>query len=287
MISIYEIGSVARASSDTLSDKDLLAVGCPMEVKKAASPYIADGWNIAQYSRPEFETMASSQSLFVQHVKQDGRAVRDDHGYLKSVLDRYKANQNYLPQLPAAIEPIISLCESEQDYWALLLQADILYVSVRNACILHRATFASPEFDFKRLIEWIGRISGLTSSEEGELLNLRYLKHAYRSRSRTIDVSDVPSATKTAKKLAAYWANLSCSTINVQEHSNGYFEVRALEKQLVRAVGPIYMDELDGNHELAELWGTVCNSDPYKPRPPRLSRWSKQVSDFLEKKRYH
>jgi hypothetical protein len=287
MVSIYEIGSVARGSSDTLSDKDLLAVGCPVDVTNAVSCYVADGWNIAQYSRPEFEAMASSQSLFVQHVKQDGRAVRDDHGYLRSVLGRYNANENYIQQLPTAIDPILSLGETEQDYWALLLQADILYVAVRNACILHRATYASPDFDFRRLIEWVGEMSGLTSSEKEQLLLLRSLKHAYRERSTTIDVTDFPKAAKTAKKLATYWAYLSSSFINEQEYSNGYFEVRALEKQLVRAVGPIYMDELDGNHELAELWGTICNSNPYKPRPPRLSSWSKQVSDFLAKQISH
>lgn len=287
MVSIYEIGSVARASNDTFSDKDLLVVGCPLEVKKAVFSYVTDGWNIAQYSRLEFEAMASSQSLFVQHVKQDGRAVRDDQGYLRSVLDRYEVSQNYIQQLPAAIDPILSLGETEQDYWALLLQADILYVAVRNSCILHRATYASPDFDFKRLIEWVVGISGLSSSEEEGLLLLRSLKHAYRARKTTIDVSNVPDAVKAAKKLAAYWSKLSSSTISEQENSNGYFEVRALEKQLVRAVGPIYMDELHGNHELAELWGAICNSDPYKPRPPRLSRWSKQVSDFLEKPHYH
>lgn len=287
MVSLYEIGSVARASNDTLSDKDLLAVGCPEELNNAVSRYVAEGWNVAQYSRLEFEQMASSQSLFVQHVKQDGQAIRDDQGYLRSLLDRYIAKRNYIRQLPAAISPIFSMGETESGYWARLLQADILYVAVRNSCILHRATCASPQFDFNILIEWVSGIVGLTSAEEEVLQRLRMFKHAYRARNATIDVSDIPEAARTAKKLAAYWADLSVSVGHEQEYSNGYFEVRALERQLVRAVGPTYMDSLDRTHDLAELWATICHSDPYKPRPPRLLHWTKQVSEFLTKQQHH
>lgn len=287
MVSIYEIGSVARASNDKLSDKDLLAVGCPVEVRNAVSRYVAEGWNVAQYSRPGFEQMAGSQSLFVQHVKQDGLAIRDDQDYLRSLLDRYRAKRNYIRQLPAAISPIFAISEDENGYWALLLQADVLYVAVRNACILHRATCASPQFDFNSLIEWVSGIAGLTSGEKEVLQSLRAFKHAYRARRSSIDVSDIPEAARIAKKLAAYWADLSDSVSHEQEYSNGYFEVRALERQLVRAVGPTYMDSLDRTHDLAELWATICHSDPYKPRPPRLLHWSRQVSEFLTKQHHH
>jgi hypothetical protein len=287
MVSIYIIGSVAREANDTLSDKDLLAVGCPTEVESAISRYTSGGWNIAQFSKSEFEAMASSQSLFVQHVKQDGQVVRDDQGYLRKVLEGYQANQNYYRELATAIEPILSLGKLEVGYWGLLFQADILYVAVRNACILHRATDASPDFDFKRLVQWVGEMADLTTSEKESLLRLRSLKHAYRDRSAEADVAEVRDAAKAATKLAGYWQGLPCSTSTGQEPSNGYFDVRALEGQLVRTVGPIYMDELDGNHELSELWGIICNSDPYKPRLEWLSLWSLQVSNFLAKQHYH
>ncbi|PZX18418.1 hypothetical protein LX81_01049 [Palleronia aestuarii] len=281
MISICEIGSVARCESDILSDKDLLAVGCSVEAEMAVSDYKASGWNIAHYSWLEFNEMAQSQSLFVQHVKQDGRIVRDDQGYLRNLLDIYRPNCNYTEQLSSAIKPIRLFGGVESSYWGKLFQADILYVAVRNACILHRATVAEPEFDFKRLIDWASCIVGLTPAEKDTLLRLRLLKHAYRARCTAIDVSDLIEISSATRKLANYWAGLSCATENAKEVSNGYFEMRALEGQLVRAVGPVYMDKLDRSHELTELWSTICNSDPYKPRPPRLQKWSKNVSDFL------
>jgi len=287
MVSICEIGSVARRESDVLSDKDLLAVGCSMEVEIAVSDYKKNGWNITHYSKSAFEAMARCHSLFIQHVKQDGQFVRDDQGYLRKILDGYRANKNYTKQLSTAIEPIRSLGEIEPGYWGKLFQADILYVAVRNACILHRASVAEPEFDFRRLIVWVSGTMGLSSSEREALLRLRSLKHAYRARCTTMDVSGISEVATTARKLADYWAQLSCSAVNEQEFSNGYFEVRALEGQLVRAVGPVYMDNLAGCHELAELWSTICNSDPYKPRPPHLQRWSQNVSDFLANQHTH
>lgn len=287
MVSLCEIGSVARRQSDVLSDKDLLAVGNLSEVDIATSSYRASGWNIAHYSRLEFDAMSRSHSLFVQHVKQDGRLLRDDQDFLQTTLKNYKPSYSYTKQLMTAIKPIQSFGELEPSYWGKLFQADILYVAVRNACILHRATVAKPEFDFKSLIIWICDPAGLTLSEQKSLLNLRSLKHAYRARSMNMDVSSVSEAASAARKLASYWLNCGGATLNVQETSNGYFEVRALEGQLVRTVGPIYMDKLSQYHDLAELWSTICSTDPYKPRPPHLRRWSKSVSNFLTKRHFN
>lgn len=288
MVSIYIIGSVARQAYDIISDKDMLAVGSPREIRKAISTYVEDGWNVSCFSRLDFEAMANSRSLFVQHVKQDGRVVRDDHGYLKSVLNQYKANSNYWSELRSAIEPIITLGKLSRDYWGLLFQADILYVATRNSCILHRATDASPEFDFKKLVQWIGGIVGLSAFEKERLLNLRSLKHSYRRRDTDADVSQVIEAAKIAKKLAVFWDALTHTTSSDKKPSNGYFEIRKLEEKLVNFVGPIYMDELDKRNELAEVWSAICNSGPYdKPKLECLPRWSEQVSDFLANHSFH
>lgn len=281
MVSICEIGSMARSQSDMLSDKDLLAIGNPPELDAATAGYKSRGWNVARYSRLQFHEMARSHSLFVQHVKQDGRLVRDDQGFLRTTLKSYRPRNNYTEQLAVAIEPIRSIGELEPSYWGKLFQADILYVAVRNACILHRATVADPEFDFRSLIAWVSRTLGLNPSESNALLRLRPLKHAYRARSTNMDISDLSEAVDAAYKLADHWARLCGSSVGAHHFTNGYFEVRVLEGHLVRAFGPIYMDKLADGHELGELWATICNTDPYKPRPPHLQRWSKGVSEFL------
>jgi len=99
MVSICEIGSIARSQSDVLSDKDLLAIGDSPELDAATAGYKSLGWNIARYSRLQFYEMARSHALFVQHVKQDGRLVRDDQNFLRKTLKGYRPRSNYTEQL--------------------------------------------------------------------------------------------------------------------------------------------------------------------------------------------
>jgi hypothetical protein len=161
MVSIFIIGSLARNTNDNLSDRDILAVGRPSEVTAAISGYIADGWNVTQYSHSAFCSMADAHSLFVQHVKQDGRVVRDDRGRLNAVLRSFRIKDDYSQELLAALNPIRSMKEIEESYWGKLFQSDVLYVAIRNACIFHRATVGEPIFDFCHLISWISKTANL------------------------------------------------------------------------------------------------------------------------------
>jgi hypothetical protein len=289
MVSICIIGSVARHAEDILSDRDLLAIGEQEDIKDAVSQYVEKGWNIAQFSMYEFNSLAKSQSLFVQHVEQDGHVVRDDHGYLRSVLDGFQVKTSYYPELLAAINPILTIGELETSYWGKLFQADMLYVAIRNASILHSATDAAPEFDFGALVRWVSRAADLSPFDESLLLNLRRLKHGYRSRSTSENVSQVSQMIVTSKKLAKFWIDTCPSKTTSAKPSNGYYEMRNLERKLVCAVGPIYMDNLRRNHELMDLWSRICRSGPYekKPKLECLPQWTEQVSIFMEKQHYN
>jgi hypothetical protein len=67
------------------------------------------------------------------------------------------------------------------------------------------------------------------------------------------------------------------------ELSNGYFEVRELEVKLVSLFKPTILDNLDHNHDLAELWSVICNPSLYdKPRSSNLPKWSALVSKLEE-----
>lgn len=282
MVSICVIGSVARQTDDPLSDKDILAVGCPREIESSTYDYIEGGWNVSSFSTREFEEMAREHSLFVQHVKQDGQIVRDDFGYLHTLLKCYEPKQSYYDELSSAIGPLLFMDGISSSYWGLLFQADILYVAIRNACILHRATDASPNFDFAFLVEWIAEVVDLTEYELSLLLNLRKLKHAYRKRELTADPSCVQEIANVGSKLANNWSNIVRPSIR-SIPSNGYYEVRELEKRLVSTVGPIFMDSLSSDHQLYELWQVIRNPSVYdKPKLISLPMWERGVSDFLK-----
>tara|TARA_R100001369_G_scaffold2076_1_gene6536 strand:- start:3706 stop:4557 length:852 start_codon:yes stop_codon:yes gene_type:complete len=279
MVSIYIIGSVARNEDDYLSDKDLLVVGGPSRNSATVDRFVDEGWNVSRYTRAEFEAMTAAQSLFVQHVKQDGVAIRDDGGYVGSLLARSKPKKNYIGQLKSAIQPIFRLSELDEQYWNRLLQADIMFVAVRNACVFHRATYGEPEFDYDRLINWTSKCAEVSASDKEALLELRSLKHAYRNRLYDIDVSGVPAIKKAALKLAKYWNSEVCAPSVNADLSNGYFEVRELEVKLVSLFKPTFLDNLSHDHDLAELWSVICNPSLYdKPRNSNLPKWSALVS---------
>lgn len=282
MVSVSIIGSVARHTGDKLSDRDLLVVGNLADVEPVVRPYMRDGWNVSHFSNDEFEEMARSKALFVQHVKQDGRLVRDDLDHLQAILDGYRMKHDYRQELKAAILPITSIGEPEENYWGLLFQADILYVAIRNSCILYRASISNPDFEFRRLVHWAGAVVGLTRDEVGSLLRLRHFKFAYRNRIADLDISEVSSSIAASKKLAIGLIKFSGSCDVDSVSSNGYFDLRILERRLITSVGPIYMDSLECQHALSEMWAVICNPSIYKkPRLDCLPTWSNAVSAFL------
>ena len=283
MVSISIIGSAGRKSVDNLSDRDLLAIGDEDTVSHAVQPYTRMGWNVSRFSRDAFEEMAASQSLFVQHAKQDGRLVRDDGGYLRQLLDGFQITRSYHREVKEAVAPIFSIGAAEMCLWGRLFQADVLYVAVRNACILHRASVASPDFDFNRLVRWTADTAGLLDEDTERLLCLRRLKVAYRGRERLVDTSTVGGSIAAATKLARHLESATGSITGGEETSNGYFELRGLEQRLVTSVGPKFMDRLEAGHDLAELWRVICNPGAYtRPRLECVPDWTRSVNEFLE-----
>ena len=282
MISISIIGSAGRKSADSLSDRDLLAIGEEDAVSHAVQPYKRMGWNVSHFSREEFEEMAASQSLFVQHVKQDGRLVRDDGGYLRDTLCGFQITRAYHREVRGAVAPIFSIGAAEKSLWGQLFQADVLYVAVRNACILHRASIARPDFDFSRLVRWSANSAGLSVEDTEHLLRLRRLKVAYRGREPLVDTSTISDSITAATKLALHLESTAGSITGGEDASNGYFELRDLERRLITSVGPKFMDGLDAGQDLTELWSVICNPSAYtRPRLECLPEWSRSVSKFL------
>ena len=282
MISISVIGSAGRKSVDSLSDRDLLVIGEAGAVSHAVRPYTRMGWNVSRFSREEFEEMAASQSLFVQHAKQDGRLVRDDGGYLRDTLGGFQITRAYDREVREAVAPIFSIGAAERSMWGRLFQADVLYVALRNACILHRASVASPDFDFSRLVRWAAGAADLSAEDTEHLLRLRRLKVAYRRRESLVDTSTVGDSIEAATKLAWHLESAAGSITSGGEVSNGYFELRDLERRLVTSVGPQFMDGLGAGDDLAELWSVICNPGAYtRHRLECLPEWSRSVSKFL------
>lgn len=284
MLSMCVIGSVARKSFDLMSDKDLLVVGDENEVRIHLTPYLEGGWNISRYSHEAFVEMVGNGSLFVQHVKQDGRLLRDDGDFLNGILRSYRMKENYSSELKEAVLPLMHLSFEWEDYWVSLLNADIAYVSIRNACILQRASIGKPIFDFNILIDWISKEVGFNTSLRDALISLRALKYSYRTRRDDCDLSSLSLIAEAVQCLVRYWGSNISSANSTDTKSNGYFDLRNLELRLIEKFSPIYLDSLGPESGAYDVWSSICGLDPYKPRISHINRWTEDVGKFLNLK---
>src|SRR5690349_7310060 len=140
MISVCIYGSMARQQTDELSDRDVLILAPSKEdAFEQCSSWRASGWNASFFTDMHFSRLVEFRSLFVQHIKLEGRIIRDDGGRLRELLDQFLPAPSYHEDFYDALLPLKWIDRREPHYWAQLCIGDILFVVSRNAGILHAA----------------------------------------------------------------------------------------------------------------------------------------------------
>lgn len=268
MLSICIIGSNARRTADALSDRDVLLVGPQdAELDRVLTTWSARGWNASVFDRPSFCRLADVQSLFVQHVKQEGRIVRDDHGYLSATLASYVPKPDYQGERNDALRQALAIPPPNNDYWHDLCVADITYVLFRNAAILHLGSGGKYCFGFDELVAEIADEFGLKASEASSLLALRSGKHCYRA--RVLGHSGLvwlDLARYTIAKVATAMGDLRQSSVRAGTTTDDYFLQRLEELELVRLFSPIALDGIGVENPLYARWQKIKGAGGY-PRP--------------------
>lgn len=256
MLSICIIGSQARQTADDLSDRDVLFVAPASKVLDAVSAnWRSKGWNVSVFDRFAFRRLAEVQSLFVQHVKQEGRIVRDDDGFLACTFDGFSPRTDYLGERNDALRHIAALPPVNGKYWHDLCLADVTYVFFRNAAILHLASSGRYCFGFKELVAAVASEFGFELSEQRAVLALRKLKHAYRQ--RLLDAPDLALLTAAQAAISRFHAALSDlhqSSIEDGTTTNEYLLQRLEELSFASTFTPPVLDALGPNDPLFERW---------------------------------
>lgn len=273
MLSICIIGSQARGTADALSDRDVLLVGTSAsESKRSALDWTNDGWNVSAFDRPAFCRLAEVGSLFVQHVKQDGRIVRDDGGHLRKALAAYSPKSNYLGERDDALRQIAALPREDGSYWHDLCLADIAYVLFRNAAILHLASEGQYCFSYNELVLRSAENLRLRSDAKEALTSLRTLKHAYRNRQLWVETAgQVDRAQDVAAEISRRVGGLHASAIAAGATTNDYMHLRLRELDLASTITPPVLDGLSIGHPLYSIWRQmICSAGYPKDRPSRV-----------------
>ena len=268
MFSVCIIGSEARRTQDRLSDRDVLLVGRPTaELRCAHEAWQERGWNVSVFDRLAFSRLAEVQSLFVQHVKLEGRLVRDDEAYLQSTLEAYRPKPDYVGERNDALRAVGCLPHPSGNYWHDLCLGDIVSVLCRNAAILHFATSGRYCFGFEELVGAMTAEFDLGCEEEAGLLALRRMKYSYRAR---IDgdpsLAALPKALDAVRQMAIKMGDLRTSSVEAGITSDDYLRQRLMELEFVRESNPLVLDRLPKGHALETSWQAIKGAGGY-PRP--------------------
>jgi predicted nucleotidyltransferase len=176
-------GSVARRDGDRLSDKDVLVINDDASTAKSLAHNLRfTGWSPVAYSWRRFEAAARSKRLFIQHLRQDAKIVRDIDGRLRETLRNFRPRFEYLDELRSA-EEFLTLPSAIPNctrglYWSL----DVLAVGLRNFGILRLAHEGIYRFSLCSILNALVSIGTLKSTDVGVLIRLRDYKHMYRAR---------------------------------------------------------------------------------------------------------
>lgn len=265
MFSICVFGSRARQTADALSDGDVLLIGDGgPSLELAASPWRSSGWNVTHFPHQPFKRMAQVKALFIQHIKLEGRIVRDDGRFLSSVLSEFRPKADYSPEKKDAAAHLAQLPHPGQYYWADLCVGDIMHVFFRNLAILHLASRGIYTFDYRSLVDLMADEFQLPAHQRTALLSLRDMKHAYRS--RRVDTSltlGLPTAREATSAIVDRLPELERSSIADGATTDTYFRLRCSELELVRRYDPRWLDERQPHERWFEEWRTIRGSAGY------------------------
>ena len=180
--SLAVFGSAARGDHDLFSDRDLLIVMDDQAALRALrAHYDSLGWSCTAYSWSRLQHAANQGSLFVQHLKQEAKIIRDPSDRLAALLDRYNTKSSYKREAEGAASLLgdltqqLPLCDVGP-MWAM----DVLSVGFRSIAVAKLADYGIYSFANTDILEGLMRTGLIRQSDAYQLQPLRQFKSLYR-----------------------------------------------------------------------------------------------------------
>lgn len=144
---IWLYGSRARGDVDAASDIDVLVAGELEEQALVGLPYPREQLSIVRYDWDELEHMVAYGSLFLHHVKLEGRPlVSDPTSYLLALLEtlpRYERANRELASFVTVLDDVE--CSLSGDH-SPAFELSVIATALRHACILGCYAIGRPTF---------------------------------------------------------------------------------------------------------------------------------------------
>lgn len=175
-------GSQSRGDHDQVSDRDILIVDDrPGALRRRAAILVQQGWSVASYTYRKLEALAGRGALFVQHLKMEGKVLRDERGRYSKIVSEFQPKQFYTNDIRENARLAGLLVSQPQTEKGALWAADVLYVAVRNFGVLWLAEQREYVFSYRLIVARLIAKGLIDQSGESALLKLRFLKALYRS----------------------------------------------------------------------------------------------------------
>ena len=176
-------GSAARGDHDVYSDKDLLIVSdSPANLRTLKASFSHQGWSCTLYSWQRLQHAADQGSLFVQHLKQEAKILRDPSDRLAELLANfspkasYKREANGAASLLGDLTDFLPRCDAGP-MWTM----DVMSVSFRSLAVATLADEGIYSFANSDIMNGLARIGLLHRQDGYELEVLRRYKSLYRN----------------------------------------------------------------------------------------------------------
>ena len=181
-ISVCLFGSAARSSTDLLSDRDVLVTARSL---KTVRPYIQElgskGYSVAPFSHARLQRMVAAGSLFVQHLKMEGKIIQDTEHWLEDCLGNFSPKNSYEEDINKSFDLIRPLERLMDESSSCQLASDLGYVFIRNYAINRLACQRVYLFDYRSILEELQGRQRFSDLCLNRLIDLRKGKHAYRA----------------------------------------------------------------------------------------------------------
>ncbi len=284
--SICEFGATARGTADCLSDRDVLIVASdPHRSSELKARWAEQGCSVALYSPSRFNKMCDQGSLFVQHLKLEGKFLFDSGRWLESRLRHSQPKTSYKNDAAASVALALPMERFQEDETISrrLIVADLAFVAFRNFGICHLSSTGRLSFDFGEIVGRVAEDLSLTNIEKELLLKLRLGKVSYRSGAMcdSLDTNIGQLRRLLSRVFKARPLGQISADAPVRSLTGGYAMLRDFEAKVLANLDHAPSREEIRDQGLGQVWNWVRDPRAYSWNVKNFSNTDTQSVDML------